>query len=51
MQLHRILAEKTSITPDMAHRLGKFAGNGPELWINMQVAHDMWHASVKLRTT
>ena len=26
--LHRILAEKAPITPDMAVRLGKFCGNG-----------------------
>lgn len=42
--MHRILAETTSVTPDMALRLGKFCGNGPDLWINMQVAHDLWHA-------
>lgn len=42
--LHRILAGKTSITPAMALRLGKFCGNGPDLWLRMQEAHDLWHA-------
>ena len=42
--LHRILVGKTSITPAMALRLGKFCGNGPDLWLRMQKAHDLWHA-------
>jgi len=28
--LHAILAEKASITPEMAIRIGKFCGNGPD---------------------
>jgi len=32
----------------MAIRLGKFCGNGPGLWLRMQQAHDLWHASQKL---
>ena len=32
----------------MALRLGKFCGNGPDLWINMQKTYDMWHARRKL---
>ena len=47
--LHKILAGTMSITPDMAVRLGKFCGNGPNLWINMQVAHDLWEAKRRLR--
>lgn len=42
--LHRILAGTTSVTPEMALRLGKFCGNGPRLWIRMQEAYDLWHA-------
>jgi len=42
--LHRILAEKAPVTPDMAVRLGKFCGNGPGLWLRMQQAYDLWHA-------
>ena len=42
--LHRILAEKAPVTPDMAVRLGKFCGNGPALWLRMQQAYDLWHA-------
>jgi antitoxin HigA-1 len=42
--VHRIMAGRTSITPDMALRLGKFCGSGPDLWLRMQIAHDLWHA-------
>jgi antitoxin HigA-1 len=28
----------------MALRIGKFCGNGPELWLNMQQAYDLWEA-------
>ena len=33
-QLHRILACTHSITTYMALRTGKFAGNGPGLWLH-----------------
>jgi addiction module HigA family antidote len=46
--LHRILAETASITPEMAIRLGKFLGNGPDLWIRMQVAHDVAKTSIEM---
>ena len=42
--LHRILAGTTSVTPEMALRLGKFCGNGPSLWMRMQEIYDLWHA-------
>src|SRR5215510_10400995 len=47
--LHRILAGEAAVTPEMAVRLGKFCGNGPELWLRMQQNHDLWHAQQKLR--
>lgn len=47
--LHRILAERAAITPEMAVRLGKFCGNGPGLWLRMQQAFDLWHAEQALR--
>jgi plasmid maintenance system antidote protein VapI len=33
----------------MAVRLGKFCGNGPDLWLRMQQAHDLWRAQERLR--
>jgi antitoxin HigA-1 len=32
----------------MAVRLGKFCGNGPDLWLRMQEAYDLWQAEKKL---
>ncbi len=43
--LHAVVAERQAVTPEMALRLGKFFGNGPKLWLNMQQAYDLWHAS------
>ena len=42
--LHRIIAGTHSITPEMALRLGRFCGNGPQLWLRMQAEHDLWQA-------
>ena len=47
-QLHRILACTHPITTDMALRIGKFAGNGPELWLRMQQAYDLWHVERRM---
>jgi plasmid maintenance system antidote protein VapI len=33
----------------MALRLGKFCGNGPDLWLRMQQVHDLWQAKEELR--
>ena len=43
-QLHRVIAGTHPITTEMALRIGKFAGNGPGLWLRMQQAYDLWHA-------
>ena len=40
--LHGILSEKHGVTPEMAARLGRFCGNGPDIWLRMQQAHDLW---------
>lgn len=42
--LHRLLAGQAPVTAAMALRIGKFCGNGPELWLNMQQACDLWEA-------
>jgi len=47
-QLHRVLSEKAGVSPEMALRLGKFCGNGPDLWIRMQEAYDLWQARKKV---
>ena len=47
-QLHKILAGERAVTAEMAARLGKYCGNGPELWLNLQSAYDLWHAQNSL---
>ncbi len=49
-QLHRVLACTHPITTEMALRLGKFAGNGPTLWLRLQQAYDLWHAERRMKT-
>jgi antitoxin HigA-1 len=49
--LHRILAERSAVTAAMALRLGKFCGNGPDLWLGMQNLHDLWHEERALKDT
>jgi addiction module HigA family antidote len=46
--LHSILAGRSSVTAEMALRLGRFCGNGPGLWMRMQQAFDLWQAENRL---
>jgi addiction module HigA family antidote len=48
-QLHRVLACTHPITTEMALRIGKFAGNGPGLWLRMQQAYDLWYAEQRMK--
>jgi antitoxin HigA-1 len=42
--LYDILNEKAPVTAEMAVKIGKLCGNGPNLWINLQRSYDLWHA-------
>ena len=46
--LYDILEERKPVSPAVAVRLGKLFGNGPDLWVRMQAAHDTWHAQQDL---
>jgi addiction module HigA family antidote len=48
MTLHRLLHEQTGVTPEMALRLGRYCGNGPDIWLRMQDAHDLWQAERRI---
>jgi antitoxin HigA-1 len=48
-QLHRILACTHPITTEMALRIGKFAGNGPGVWLRMQQAYDLWYTEHRMK--
>ena len=47
--LHKIMRGTMAITPEMAIKLGKFCGNGPDVWLGLQNAFDLWHAKKRLR--
>ena len=47
--LYDILDEKQPVTPAMALRLGKFFGNGPEFWLNLQRDYDLRTLEPKMR--
>ena len=42
--ISEVVLEQRPITVDMAIRLGRYFGNGPNLWLNMQQAVDLWDA-------
>lgn len=46
--LYRIVKCQAAVTPDMAIRIGKLCGNGPDIWLNLQRKYDLWHAKRKL---
>ncbi len=47
--LHAVLRGAAGVTPEMALRLGRFFDGDPALWLNMQMAHDLWNAERALR--
>lgn len=42
--LYAIMNGKKPVTPEVATRLGAAFGNGPELWLKLQLTYDLWHA-------
>jgi addiction module HigA family antidote len=45
--LVEILHERRGVTPDVAHRLARVLGTTPEVWVNLQIAVDLWEALEK----
>jgi plasmid maintenance system antidote protein VapI len=43
--LHKLLNDEASITPHVAIGLGKLENIDPMLWMELQAAYDLWHAS------
>jgi addiction module HigA family antidote len=39
--LHAILTERSPVSPEMALRLGKLCGTGPDLWLALQTRYDL----------
>lgn len=44
VHLHRVLSGKNPVSGEVAVKLGRMFGNGPDLWARMQLAHDLWYA-------
>ncbi|MGI4755679.1 MAG: HigA family addiction module antitoxin [Janthinobacterium lividum] len=42
--LSRVLNGKAGISAEMALSLAEVLGTSAELWLNLQVQHDLWHA-------
>ncbi|MDH5723722.1 MAG: HigA family addiction module antitoxin [Alphaproteobacteria bacterium] len=40
--LYRVVQGKSSITPDLAYRVGKLFGNGSKFWLNLQTQYDVF---------
>ena len=47
--LHAVLAERSGVSAEMALRLAKLLGNDAQLWLDMQMKHDLWLAQQKLQ--
>ncbi len=47
--LHRIIKGDATITTTMALKIGALCGNGPNLWVNMQTNHDLWHEARNIK--
>jgi addiction module HigA family antidote len=48
-RIERLVAERTSVTPDTALRLSKFFGTTPQFWMNMQTAFDLANEAVAIK--
>ncbi|KKK72294.1 hypothetical protein LCGC14_2905320 [marine sediment metagenome] len=53
--ISEVVNSRKGISTDMALRLSKLFGTSPELWLNGQIAWDVWHAmrgenAIKLET-
>lgn len=45
--LSEFLNEHSSLSPEMAIRIGKVDRTSPESWLNMQIKLDLWEAEKK----
>jgi addiction module HigA family antidote len=47
--LYEVLTEKQPVTANLAVRLGKLCGDGPDVWLGMQQAYDRETAEHELK--
>ncbi len=48
--IHTLINGKRGVTAETALRLAAALDTTPELWMNLQTAHDLWHARRALRS-
>ena len=44
-RLNEIVKGKRGVTADTAWRLSALLGTSPEIWMNLQMQWDLWHAA------
>ena len=49
-RLNEVVRGKRGVTADTAWRLAALLGTSPELWMNLQMHWDLWHAAQVRRT-
>jgi len=49
--LNGVLCERTPVSTDLAHRLGRLWGTSPDVWVGMQRDVDLWDALQENRET
>ncbi|MBK5299122.1 MAG: HigA family addiction module antidote protein [Vicinamibacteria bacterium] len=49
-RLNEIVKGKRGVTADTAWRLSTLLGTSPEVWMNLQMHWDLWHAAQARRT-
>ena len=47
--MERLIREKQAVTPDTALRLARVFQTSPDLWMNLQVQHDLSKAALEKR--
>ena len=45
--LSQVINGRSAITAETALRVGKWVGNGPDIWLRMQGQYDLWQAKKK----
>lgn len=48
-KINEIVNGRRGITPEMSLLLADAFGNSPQFWLNLQLNHDLWHASQEHR--
>lgn len=49
--LHAVLSGRSAVTAGVALRFARLTGGAPELFLQMQAAHDLWRSRKRLGAT